>query len=114
AFVEEGQEVAQPAAAPLLARNRGGVHGVDARLGARKREPAERVEPVMQIAVARFDAAGLMYPQLVWAALSCRGHEAHRHAAFGGDAGSRRGRVEHVERAPEAEPRRKRLVYRMP
>ena len=47
ALVENCQQIAQPAAVSALARDLGGVHGVDARLGEREREPGERVEVIV-------------------------------------------------------------------
>jgi len=48
-FVEDGEQVAQPAALAVLMRDLRGVQGVDARLGARKRQPAQGVEQVVAV-----------------------------------------------------------------
>src|SRR3954462_5968338 len=65
ALIEDGEQIAQTAATSLLARNLGGVHGVDARLGERESQPGERVEEIVQafrprLHIARFKKADLV------------------------------------------------------
>src|SRR5437868_11994625 len=97
AFVENGEEVAQPAALAALVRNRRRVHGVDARLGAREGEPADGIEPVVEIVGSRLDPARLMDAQLVGPALTTGGDEVDLPAALGANAGGCR--VELLERS---------------
>src|SRR6185369_4545917 len=69
AFIEDRQQVAQRAAATLRVRQRAPqftrMQGVDARLGARKGEPGEGVEPVVQALRAGRDAPRLEDADLV-------------------------------------------------
>ena len=102
ALIEKGEQVAQPAAASVLARNRGRVHGIDARLGAREREPHERVEPVVQTLGSRRHFAALMDAQLVIGVIASRRNEAQWPPARRADAIGLA--VQSVERALAVEP----------
>jgi hypothetical protein len=76
-FVEDGQQVAQPAAPPAFARHLGGVERVDARLGARKRQPAQRIEQIVPVAGTRLHLPGLEQVDFVVRIRAGRRHEAH-------------------------------------
>jgi hypothetical protein len=98
ALVEDGQQVAKRAATALgLGRQRARVQRVDARLGLRKSEPGERVEPVVQVFGACRDAAGLIDRDFVVRIIRAGRDKAQRLGAFrfqsGGEA------VQIVERA---------------
>ena len=109
-LVEDGQHVASAPALAALVRNLGGVDGVDARLGARKSEPGEGIEPVVQVFRPRRNLTAAEDAQLVICAIVRRSDETHRvpafrdHARFLGEA------VQARKRALGAEPRRERLV----
>src|SRR3954470_22971164 len=104
ALVKDGKEIAQRTATAVFPRDLGGMQGVDAGLGARKGEPAEGVEPVVQAFRPRVDAVAFVHPQLVAAALKARGDEAQRSAAFGSETGRFGGAIQCLERALDAEP----------
>src|SRR5258705_8231624 len=110
AFIEDGEEIAQAAALALLVRDRGGMQGVDARLGAREGKPAKGVEPIVQVVGARLDAPRVVHAQLIGAARRGWRHELDLATALRANAG--RYRVQVVERL-EPEPARERRVDRM-
>ena len=99
------QPPAAAAASFPLSRDLGRVHGVDARLGARKGEPGERVEPVVQALHASRHPAGFEDADFVVAVDLRRRHEAHRNTAFRAQAARLGEFVEPLERTSGAEPR---------
>jgi hypothetical protein len=104
ALIEDGEQIAQPAAPAAFARDLGGVHGVDARLGARKREPGEGVEEVVQALGPRLHATSLEHLYLVVAVFRAWRNEAHGLAAFGVETSLGRQRVQPVEGPLAGEP----------
>jgi hypothetical protein len=86
---------------------------VDARLGLRKREPGEGIEPVVQVVRTRGDAAGFGDLNLIGALVCDWADELDRLTALRADTPLCGGAVEFVQRA-QAEPRPQRLVDRVP
>ncbi|HEY6820587.1 MAG TPA: hypothetical protein VI321_01090 [Burkholderiales bacterium] len=82
AFVEDREQVAQPPAGASFARDLLRVQGVDARFRARKSEPCERVEEIVQAPGPCCDASGFVDPDLVIALVRSGAHEAHLAAAL--------------------------------
>jgi hypothetical protein len=111
AFVEDREEIAQPAALAFFMRDRCRVHGIDARLGARERQPAKGVEPVVEAIVARLDPAGLVHAHFIGPALPGGRDEAHLPAAFRANAVRCRIQLaERLERGPSRERRKDRVA----
>ncbi len=98
AFVEDGQHVAQPAAPAAFSRDLGGMHGVDARLGPRERQPGERVEQVVPVVRTGLHPAGLEQVNFVVGIGRGRRNEADGLPAFRVDVRFFRLLVETLER----------------
>jgi hypothetical protein len=88
------------------------MHRVDARLGLRKGEPREGIEPVVQVVRARGDAAGFGDLNLIGPLVCVRADELDRPTALRADAPLCGGAVQFFQRA-QAEPRPQRLVDRV-
>src|SRR5688572_27122947 len=104
-LVEYREQVAQPAAPAALARDLGGVHRIDARLAARKGEPDERVEEIVQVVRPRLDASGLIDFDLVVRVFRGGRDEVQRLAALRPDLLFRGEAIQRVQRPIDAEPR---------